>query len=38
MFNYRIEYVKGTENASADYLSRIEGIIDREVNDDHEFF
>ena len=38
MFNYKIEYVKGVENASADYLSRMDSIIDWEVNDDHEFF
>ena len=35
---YRIEHVKGVENAPADYLSRVEAEIDWEVNNETEYF
>ena len=36
--NYSIEYIKGTENASAGYLSREKSETDSEVNDEHQCF
>ena len=36
--NYSIEFVKGTENESADYLSREKSEVDRDVNDEENHF
>ena len=36
--NYLIDYIRGTENACADYLSRESCGIDPEVNDEDQYF
>ena len=35
--DYEIRYVKGTENNAADFLSRLESVVDVRVNDEYEF-
>ena len=35
--NYQIQYVKGTDNTAADFLSRIDSEVDQLVNDEYEF-
>ena len=36
-WNYEIRYVKGADNAAADFLSRIDSEVDHRVNDEYEF-
>ena len=36
-WNYEIQYVKGANNAVADFLSRIASEVDHRVNDEYEF-